>query len=66
MKLKQGRLVKWENTEKQQIVWMVTEETGVGVVIHSDNLLAIGTVTDLTTETVAPFVGNVNISSKAN
>ena len=66
MKLKQGRLVKWENTEKQQIVWMVTEETGVGVVIHSDNLLAIGTVTDLTTETVTPFVGNINISSKAN
>ena len=66
MKLEQGKLVKWENAEKQQIVWMVTDKPGEGVVIHSDNLLAIGTVMDLTTEDTMPFVGNVNISSKAN
>lgn len=66
MKLEQGKLVKWENAEKQQIVWMVTDEPGIGVVVHSDNLLAVGTATDLTTESLMPFVGNVNISSKAN
>lgn len=66
MKLEQGKLVKWENAEKQQIVWMVTDEPGIGVVIHSDGLLAVGTATDLTTESLTPFVGNVNISSKAN
>lgn len=66
MKLEQGKLVKWENAEKQQIIWMVTNEPGVGVVVHSDNLLAVGTATDLTTENLMPFIGNVNISSKAS
>lgn len=66
MKLEQGKLVKWENAQKQQIIWMVTDEPNRGVVIHSDGLISIGTIMDLTVDEVTPFVGKVNISSTAN
>lgn len=66
MKLEQGKLVKWENAEKQQIIWLVTDEPSKGVVIHSDNLITTGTIMDLDAEKVTPFIGNVTISSKAN
>lgn len=67
MKLEQGKLVKWENNNKQQIVWMICNDTTKGVVIHSDNILSIGTITEnLISYNVTPFVGSVNIVSTAN
>ena len=67
MKLEQGKVVKWENASKQQIVWIVCDDATKGVVIHSDNLLKVGTITeDLQTYALQPFVGTVNIVSASN
>lgn len=67
MKLEQGKIVKWENASKQQIVWIVCDDETKGVVIHSDNLLKVGTITeDLQSYEPQPFVGTVNIASAAN
>jgi hypothetical protein len=67
MKLEQGKIVKWENSAKQQIVWMVCDDAASGVVIHSDHLMRVGTIThNLQEYNVEPFVGTVNISSAAN
>lgn len=67
MKLHQGKIVKWENAAKQQIVWLVCDDVTRGVVIYSDNLLRVGTITeDLQTHALQPFVGTVNIVSAAN
>lgn len=67
MKLEQGKIVKWENTNNQRIIWMVCDDTSKGVVIHSDNLVKVGTLTNNLQEySPTPFVGTVNISSTAN
>ena len=67
MKLYQGKIVKWENASRQQIVWIVCDDITKGVVIHSDNLLKVGTITeDLQTYALQPFVGTVNIVSASN
>jgi hypothetical protein len=67
MKLEQGKIVKWKNDKKEQIIWMVCDDEISGVVIHSDNLINVGTITrDLSDYNVTPFVGTVNISSSAN
>lgn len=64
MKLEQGKIVKWENSSKQEIIWMVCDDTTKGVVIHSDNLLGVGTITNnIEIYDLKPFVGAVNISS---
>ena len=64
MKLEQGKIVKWENSSKQEIIWMVCDDTTKGVVIHSDNLISVGTITDnIEIYDLKPFVGAVNISS---
>jgi hypothetical protein len=64
MKLEQGKIVKWENSSKQEIIWMVCDDTTKGVVIHSDNLISVGTITDnIEIYDVKPFIGAVNISS---
>lgn len=65
MKLEQGSIVHWKNKLNQQIIWMVTDQENTGVVIHSDNLLSVGTLTDLTGQQLYPFIGNVNINSQA-
>lgn len=67
MKLEQGKIVKWENSSKHQIVWMVCDDETRGVVIHSDNLLKVGTITDNLNEyELTPFVGTVNIISNTS
>lgn len=64
MKLEQGKIVKWENSSKQEIIWMICNDTTKGVVIHSDNLLRIGTITDnIEIYDLEPFTGTVNIAS---
>lgn len=64
MKLEQGKIVKWENSSKQEIIWMICDDTTKGVVIHSDNLISVGTITDnIEIYDVKPFIGAVNISS---
>ena len=66
MKLEQGKLVMWENDEKKQVVWMVCEDEITGVVIHSDDLMKIGTLSQLDPKLTKPFVGTVNIVSTDN
>jgi len=66
MKLTQGKIVKWENKLKQQIIWIVTDDPTKGVVIHSEGLLALGSVTDLAGIELTGFVGTVNISSSGS
>lgn len=66
MKFEQGKLVKWVNKEEQEIVWMVTDNEGVGVVVHSDDLMDIGTLTNLNDqEGLSAFIGTVHMSSEA-
>jgi hypothetical protein len=67
MNYEQGKIVKWENKEKKQIVFLVTDKNNTGVVIHSDSLLSVGTVAELTDYTdITPFVGTVHIKSESN
>lgn len=67
MELEKSKLIQWKNSEGKQIVWMVTDKTNIGVVVHSDGLSSIGTTDNLSTITnLEPFVGTVNIVSKAN
>jgi hypothetical protein len=60
-----GSLVKWENEDKKEIVWMLTDKLHEGVVIHSDNLMRVGTTTNLKDYILKPFIGTVNIVSAA-
>jgi hypothetical protein len=64
MKLEQGKIVKWENSSKQEIIWMICDDTTKGVVIHSDGLIRVGTITDdIEIYDLKPYVGTVNITS---
>ena len=60
-----GILVKWENEDKKEIVWMMTDKEHMGVVVHSDNIMKVGTLTNLKDYIVKPFIGTVNIHSAA-
>jgi hypothetical protein len=60
-----GSLVKWENSDKKEIVWMLTDTLHEGIVIHSDNLMRVGTKTNLKDYILKPFIGTVNIVSAA-
>lgn len=61
-----GSLVKWENSEKKQIVWMVIDDGQRGVVIHSDGLVSIGTLNTLNAfNDLTPFIGTVHVESKS-
>lgn len=67
MQLEQGKIVKWENKDKKQIVFLVTDKNNTGVVIHSDSLMSVGTIADLSDYTdITPFVGTVHIRSESN
>jgi hypothetical protein len=63
MKIEQGKLIFWENKEKKQVVWMVCDDEISGIVIHSDGIMKIGTITPIDKDKVKPFIGTVNISS---
>jgi hypothetical protein len=60
-----GSLVKWENENEKEIVWMLTDKPYEGVVVHSDNLIQVGTTTNLKDYILRPFIGTVNIHSAA-
>lgn len=61
-----GKLVKWVSSDKKEIVWIVNERGNEGVVIHSDGLMSVGTVTNLEEiKNIESFIGTVNIVSKA-
>lgn len=69
-KLSPGSLVQYINKKQQKIIWMIIDEFDLdkpvslkGVVIHSDNLIALGTVTDLTLYELQSFLGSVTINS---
>ena len=63
--LEQGQLVKWVNTDNQEIVWMVTQDVSQGIVIHSDELVKVGTLNNLSDiKDLKPFIGTVHIESK--
>jgi hypothetical protein len=65
-KFEMGSLVKWVNGDKKEIVWMVMDGGYEGVVIHSDNLMSLGAVSNISImNDILPFVGTVNIISKA-
>jgi hypothetical protein len=67
MNFEQGKVVKWENNNKKQIVFLVTDKDNIGVVIHSDSLLSVGTIADLSDyEDIASFVGTVHVKSESN
>jgi hypothetical protein len=63
MKLEQGKVVVWENSGGQRVIWLVCDDTTKGVVIHSDDLVEVGTLSDLDSNNVKPFVGSVTINS---
>ena len=60
-----GILVRWENEDEKEIVWMMTDKQNVGIVVHSDNLMKVGTLTNIKNYIVKPFIGTVNIVSAA-
>jgi hypothetical protein len=67
MKIEKSKVVQWKNTEGEKIVWLVTDMDNIGVVVHSDNLSSVGTTSDLSNiDGLEPFIGTVNISSKAD
>lgn len=68
MKLEQGKLVKWENKNKAQIVWMILDDNKNGIILHSTgNIVRIGTMCDMSLyKDLSPFVGNSNINSQAS
>lgn len=67
MKFEKGNLVKWVNKDQQEIVWMVTDMDNMGVVVHSDGLMEIGTLTNLDEqEGLSSFIGTVHMSSAAS
>lgn len=59
-----GILVKWQNEDDKEIVWMMTDKQYIGVVVHSDNLMKVGTLTNLKDYIIKPFIGTVNIHSE--
>ena len=68
MKLEQGKLVKWENKNKAQIVWMILDDNKNGVILHSTgNIVRIGAICDMSFyKDLSPFVGTLNINSQAS
>jgi len=65
-KYEMGSLVKWVNGDKKEIVWMVIDGGYEGVVIHSDNLMSLGAISNISVmNDIVPFVGTVNIVSKS-
>lgn len=65
-KYEKGSLVKWVSRDNKEIVWMAIDNGYEGVVIHSDNLMSIGTISNISVmNDIVPFVGTVNIVSKS-
>jgi hypothetical protein len=61
-----GKLVKWVSKDSKEIVWLVNDRGNEGVVIHSDGLMSVGTVSNLEEiKGIESFIGTVNIVSQA-
>lgn len=63
MKLEQSKIVEWKSEDGKKILWMITDQENVGVVIHSDDLVKLGTTTNLKDYSVSPFVGSITLKS---
>jgi len=67
MKLEQSKIIQWKNKDGNKIIWLITDQPNTGVVIHSDELTPVGTITDLSDISgLEHFVGTVHLSSEAN
>lgn len=65
MKLTPGQVVQWSNHEHKRIIWLICDDLTTAVVIHSDDLIPVGTLThNIHTYVLEPFIGTVNITSK--
>jgi len=62
-KLTTGQLVQWVNQHKQQIVWMICDDNTKGVVVHSDGLLSIGTISNIVDYPITSFIGTLTMNS---
>lgn len=65
MKLEQSKIVEWKSQDGKKVLWMITDQEDIGVVIHSDDLIKLGTTTNLKDYNVSPFVGSVTLNSDA-
>lgn len=66
MKLDIGTLVQWINDEGRQTVWMITEDGKTGVVLHSEGVVQVGSLMDLSKQAnLTSFIGTVNLTSSA-
>ena len=64
--MKQGELKVWRNIDKQEIVILVTDKDNLGVVVHSDNLISVGTIIQLDSMELYAFIGQVHMNSEAS
>ena len=64
--MKQGELKVWRNVDKQEIVILVTDKDNLGVVVHSDNLISVGTTVQLDSMELSAFIGQVHMNSEAS
>lgn len=64
--MKQGELKVWRNIDKQEIVVLVTDKDNLGVVVHSDNLVSVGTTVQLDSMELSAFIGKVHMNSEAS
>ena len=69
-RLNPGSVVQYINKSQQKIIWMVLDDVDLdkpnsvkGVVLHSDGLIAMGTVSDLTLYELQAFIGSITINS---
>lgn len=63
MKLEQSKIVEWKNEDGKRILWMVTDQDDIGVVIFSDDLVKLGTTTSLSGYDVKHYVGTITVNS---
>ena len=53
----------WKNNEGKEIVVMVTDKDNMGVVVHSDGLMSVGTIVEIDKMQLNNFIGTVHIKS---
>jgi hypothetical protein len=63
--MQQSQLMSWKNSEGNEIVIMITDRDNIGVVVHSDGLMSVGTVVDIDKMELRNFIGTVHIKSAA-
>lgn len=53
----------WKNSAGDEIVIMATDRENVGVIVHSDGLMSVGTIVDIDKMKLTNFIGTVHIKS---